>query len=363
MNSVVFFDPVCQKPYDSRTLHDSSIGGTEASVTRIADALGALVMQHNRTESFGRYLPVARIAGVTQVILIRDSRALARVRELFPAARVYLWVHHYFPPGSKLFKRLASTARLVREMAVSFVCVSDHQRTELDAALKLMGLEHQVDSCTIYNPVDDALVPDGSAVDASKLVFFSSPNKGLAFTLDAFRELRRRMPQLRLVVGNPGYKILKFPAIEGVSYLAPQPQALMHREVRSALCLFYPNFVFPETFGLVFAESKALGTPVLTHDCGAAAEVIADPRQLLQVTSAERFYEACCGKFPTRWRRGPARLAAFAGLFDVYAEHISAWRCGARPTPAPDPRFRLSAVAAQWRALLSTGSSTQAPQV
>jgi glycosyltransferase involved in cell wall biosynthesis len=349
----LFFDPVCQKPYDTGTVHGAATGGTEASVTRIADSLGAYVMQHNRTETNGRYLPPGKVPGITHVILNRDSRALPRMRELFPGARVYLWVHHHFPLGSKLFLRLASTADFLRDMAVTIVCVSHQQRHDLDNTLRVLDLRGQVKTCTIYNPVDDALVPDGSAIDERKLVFFSSPNKGLKFTLDAFRELRRRMPDLRLVVGNPGYKVREFPAIAGVEYLGPQPQPLIHAQVRTALCMFFPNFVFPETFGLVLAESKALGTPVLTEDCGAASEVLADPRQVLPVTFSQRLYEDVLAGVPSRWRWAPARLAAQAGLFDCYVERIREWRSGARPTPTPDPRFRLSTVADQWRALLS----------
>jgi glycosyltransferase involved in cell wall biosynthesis len=275
------------------------------------------------------------------------------VRELFPEARVYLWVHHHFPLGSKLFLRLASTEHLLRDMNVTIVCVSNQQRHELDAPLRVLDLLDRVKTCTIYNPIDDTLAPDGSSIDDRKLVFFSSPNKGLKFTLDAFRGLRRRMPDLTLVVSNPGYKVREFPPIEGVRYLEPQPQHLIHAQVRTALCLFYPNFVFPETFGLVLAESNALGTPVLTHDCGAAAEVIADPRQILPVTMVQRLYEDLLSQFPSRWRQGPARLAAYAGLFDCYLERIREWRSGKRPAPAPDARFRLSTVAAEWRALLS----------
>jgi glycosyltransferase involved in cell wall biosynthesis len=351
---VLFFDPVCQKPYDSGSVHKAASGGTEGSVIRIADALGAFVMQHNRTESHGRYRAPAKIPGIRHVVVNRDSRGLRRMRELFPEARVYLWLHHHFPLGSKLFLRFASTEYFLREMAVTVICVSHQQRRELEAILCLLNLREVVKVCTIYNPVDDGLVPDGSAVDDRKLVFFSSPNKGLKFTLDAFRELRRRMPDLRLLVGNPGYKIRRFPPIEGVQYLGPQPQDVIHEHVRSALCVFFPNFVYPETFGLVFAESKALGTPVLTHDCGAAAEVIADPRQLLPVSPAQVLYEDLFGLFTPGWRRLPARLAGCGGVFDCHAERIREWRSGARPVVGPDPRFKLSTVVSHWKALLSS---------
>lgn len=162
------------------------------------------------------------------------------------------------------------------------------------------------------------------------------------------------MPDMRLVVGNPGYKAHDAARLDGVEYLGPQPQQLIHAEVRTALCTFFPNFVIPETFGLVFAESKALGTPVLTHDCGAALEVLGDPAQVLPVSAAMRLYEALLAGCPPSWRRGPARAAASLGLFDVYIDRIRAWRAGSRPVTRPDPRFRLSTVAERWREMLAT---------
>ena len=91
MSATLFFDPTCQQPYDTRTLRDQAMGGTEATVTRVADALDALVAQHNRTEAYGRYRAPEKNPSVTSVVINRDSRALPQVRELYPNARVYLW--------------------------------------------------------------------------------------------------------------------------------------------------------------------------------------------------------------------------------------------------------------------------------
>jgi len=358
MSSVLFYDWTCQAPYDTRTLGQKATGGTEASLTRVADALGAYVVQHNRTEPFGTYRPPGRIDGIKHVVLNRDSRALPAIRSLYPDARVYLWVHDLLNPGSKRSRRLASTARLLRELAVTIICVSDTQRRGLEITLGRLGLRDSVRTVTIYNPIDDALSPDDTPVDSRKLVFFSSPNKGLAYTIDAFRALRRRMPDLTLRVGNPGYKAGRPVQIEGVEWLGPQPQERIHKEVRSALCTFTPNFVIPETFGLVFAESHALGTPVLTADCGAALEILGDREQVTPVTTAQRVYESTLRKVPVNWREGPARVAERLGLFDRYIERISAWRAGARPHAGPDPRFRLSTVARRWRALIESGGET-----
>src|SRR4051794_26524446 len=133
MSSVLFFDPSCLRPYDTRTLRQQATGGTEATVTRIADALGAFVMQHNRTEAYGSYLPPGKIAGIEHVILNRDSRALPRVRELYPDAKTYLWIHDQLRPGSKRGRRLASIAQLLRDRSVTVICVSNTQRHGVEA--------------------------------------------------------------------------------------------------------------------------------------------------------------------------------------------------------------------------------------
>jgi glycosyltransferase involved in cell wall biosynthesis len=352
MSAILFLDPACQRPYDTRTLATEASGGTEASLTRVADALDAYVMQHNRAEAWGRYLPVQPLPGIAHVVINRDSRALPLVRRLFPDARVYLWLHDQLNPGSRRARWLAGTAAGLRECRATAVCVSDSQRRGVEATLRAAGLADAVAARTIYNPVDDALLPDDTPLDAGKLVFFSSPNKGLDFTLDAFAALRAAMPDLRLLVGNPGYKAGRSARLAGVEFLGALPQRVMLRQVRGALCTFFPNFVIPETFGLVFAESHALGTPVLTVDCGAALEVLGDRDEVLPLKRSYQLYESAVRSLPFGLRRMPARLAARAGLFDDFAARIEAWRAGARPRVAPDPRFRLGSVAACWRSLL-----------
>lgn len=352
MSRIVFLDTVSPMPYDSRSFGERAVQGTEASVMRIADSLGAWVMQHNRGSAWQRYLPIQRNDAVEHAVVIRESRALAQARALFPNARLHLWLHDKLRPASKRGRRLRGTADILRSARVSIICVSDTQRRDVLNTLRWAGIEG-LPVCTRYNPLDAALRPDGSPFDERQLVFFSSPNKGLAFALDAFDALRRAMPDLRLVVGNPGYRADGLAARAGVALLGPQPQAVMHAQVRGSLCTFHPNFRIPETFGLVYAESHALGTPVLTHDFGAAAEVVADPRQLLPVKAAYRCYAGLVGGLAPRWRALPARLAAELGLFDAYVARIREWRAGARPVVGPDPRFALDTVAAQWRELFA----------
>ncbi len=301
----------------------------------------------------GRYLPPAQIAGIEHVVILRDARVLPQLRTRFPQARFHYWVHDQLRPGSSRARRLRATAAVLHELAVNVICVSDTQRRMVDATLDSLGIGDRVRTTTIYNPVEVAAVDTGVAYRDNQLVFFSSPNKGLAYTLDVFRALRRRMPELLLSVANPGYKGNSPAAIAGVAYIGALARPQIHQLVRSSLCTLALNFVLPETFGLVYAESLALGTPVLAHDAGAAFEVIADSRQVLPVRRAHRVYERLVHELPTRWRSMPARLADRMGLFDDYCERICAWRKGGRPTVGPDPRFALEAIVAHWRALLA----------
>src|SRR6202035_3850992 len=119
MSPVLFYDPLCQQPYDTRTLRTQAMGGSEATLTRVADALDELVIQHNRAEGWGRYRRPQRISGITSVIVNRDSRALPLVRARYPAARAYLWLHDQLNPGSRRARWLAGTAEMLRQIAVA----------------------------------------------------------------------------------------------------------------------------------------------------------------------------------------------------------------------------------------------------
>ncbi|HEV2227755.1 MAG TPA: glycosyltransferase family 4 protein [Steroidobacteraceae bacterium] len=352
MAPLLFFDPLCPRPYGEESLREGGLAGTEASTVRIAEALDAWVAQHNRTEVEGRYRPPSAVAHVRHVVVLRDPRALEGAARLFPGARFTLWVHDRIEPGSSRARWFARAVPELRRLQPDIVCVSDYQRARVAATLAGIPGCERLAVRRIYNPVDDAVVPDGTPVDPTKLLFLSSPNKGLRFALDAFRALRRRMPDLRLCVGNPGYKSLAAAAAPGVEWLGSLPHARVLTEARAALCTFSPNFVIPETFGLVFAESHAVGTPVLTYDCGAAREVLGDVQELLPVTWAQRAYEAPLHRLAPRWRAACALLADRLGLFDRCIERIGAWREGGRPRVGPDPRFRLSVVAGEWRSHL-----------
>lgn len=332
---LLIIDPVAPAAYSDHTLRTRAMGGTEATVVRVAGALArsrpVVVAQaarrHARRGSDGVwYVPYRHgrergRAGIETVIVVRAHKLLPGLRRRYPDARLLLWMHCF--PGRRL-RPLARTAAAAR---ATVVAVSDQHLARMRWFFRRHDplAARSLDLCRIYNPIADGLAPDATRWDPDKLVFLSSPHKGLEQVFDAFRALRRRIPTLQLHVANPGYLQRRFPETDGVVPLGTLPHDRVVRHLREALCLFYPQRTFEETFGLVFAEAHAVGTPVLAHPLGAASEVVACDRQLCDAGDIEEIYH-----------------------------RVERWRAGARPCPAARPEFRLRSVIDAWERLLSS---------
>lgn len=336
MRRVLFVDPVATRQYDERDLAHGALGGTEATVVRVAEALSvdhAVVVAQGsrewcRTGPGGVvYSPYRHKSGfldhspIDAVVVVRAHKVLPRLRRHFPDAAMYLWMH--CNPG----RRLRTLARTCVDTDTTLVAVSDYH---LDAMLRFYAVHDPVSASRlhatrIYNPVAPGLRPDGTAWDRNKLLFLSSPHKGLEQVLDVFGMLKRRCAAIRLCIANPGYLNWKVPRTEGVFTLGTLRHDEAVNHLRDSLCLFYPQSTFEETFGLVFAEANAVGTPVLAHPLGAAAEVLNDAAQLCDCNDMT---EVC--------------------------NRVLRWRDGMRPVPASPKRFELPEIMADWEQLLNS---------
>jgi glycosyltransferase involved in cell wall biosynthesis len=261
-----------------------------------------------------------------------------------------VWLHDLAAPGSTRARWLTQAADSLP--GVTLVCVSDFLHRRVAAVVNRLERARDIEIRTLFNPIDDDLGPGDADVDTSKLVFLSSPNKGLSYALTAFQGIRRALPRLRLYVANPGYRQMSALELPEVVWLGALPPARAMAHARSALCVFMPNFRIPETFGLVFAEANAVGTPVLTHDCGAAREVLHQANPVLPIKALQRGCARLAHAFGANAPRVLAGPALRLGVFDDYIDLLRLWQSGQRPRVAADARFRLSAVADEWRRLL-----------
>ncbi|WP_255013333.1 glycosyltransferase [Roseovarius sp. M141] len=330
---VAIIDPCSAAGYDLRGLGTGGLGGTEATVLRVATALGPQFAithfqngrRHRHLSGAGQLRPLQDLDDAENpaaLIVINRWKVAIKLCKQYPDTPIFLWLHVY--PGRHNRKMGAA----LKAAGITVICVSKTHARELEAFL---GTEDAPRIRVIYNPLDDTLQPDDTARNPDRLLFASSPHKGLAEVFGQFAALRRDLPSLTLAIADPGY--LRWdtgPVPEGVIFLGSLSHAALIRQMRRALCLFYPQTSFAETFGLVLAEANAVGTPVLVHaELGANAEIVADADQ--QVDGHD-----------------PAQVLA----------RIRAWRRSPSQVTA-NPDFRMSAVTQQWAHLLQRTEATQ----
>lgn len=323
MKTLLILDYTCPRPYSAKMLLTEAMGGTEATVIRIATALAktnnVIVAQHNRLEADledgVHYIPIANAESFepSAVIHLRTSLTLPFYKEKFQSAKHVIWLHDII--GAQFIQDI----EVAKNLDVNVICVSRYHKNQvIDVALRCIDDTTQLKVKYIYNPV--CVKVTGQTVDPTKLVFFSSPHKGLQETIENFQALRHTAPEFKLYVANPGYDFRDVSKSANVIDLGPLPHAEVIKHVESAFAVYYPNFVVPETFGLVMAEANAVGTPVLAHPFGAAREVLGS-------------WQLCDGRKDIEFN-----------------EKILSWKKFGRPASCKlDPRFKLETVVDQWK--------------
>ncbi len=325
----LFIDTTCPKQYSDLSLIVGGIGGTEATVIRIAENVPSpvTVAQHCRTtemtsSSGVSYRPLLYgdlKSRWGQIVVLRSPDVAITMRKRFKhTTSFWLWLH------DAPTKYLADKAKQLADLNIGIICVSNWQKTQVLELFRAHGVQAYPKIKMIYNPIANELDSDNTAVDPNKLVFFSSPHKGLSETLTMFQKLREFDPALELHIANPGY----FPSMDvstakNVHNLGELAHEEVIKQVRSALCVFYPNTVFPETFGLVLAEANAVGTPVLTHPIGAVHETLTNPGT--QIVDCKNI--------------------------KTVVDKVLEWKAGGRPEVHANKAFRLENVIREWKRL------------
>jgi glycosyltransferase involved in cell wall biosynthesis len=353
MKRIVFYDDATLAPYSQSSLDGvaKGLGGAEVSAARVALKLSeshhVTVAQRGRTVTEGsarlQWVPLAEsreaLSMADAIVILRRPGHMVTIRRFNRDARAFIWYHDWnYPVHSvkPLMRKLQSGLRaeahpgLHHLTRVSAVGVSQTHaqniREHLGEAHALRRLAPKVRVDYVYNPIPDELGRSDVAFDPNKLVFLSAAWKGLDMVLDAFQVLRRSLPEMRLHVASPGYADTgngpNGHASENVVHLGSLSHAEVMDEVRTSLCVFYPADRVPETFGCVFAESHAVGTPVLAHPFGAACELL-DGDELVDARDLPRI-----------------------------VDRVRAWREGGRPHVSCNDEMRLSSVAESWERLL-----------
>lgn len=317
MSSVLFYDGVTPHSYTFDSLDTRPMGGTEATVIRVANGLKAkgvtVAFEQPRTDAGSvQHNP-------THVITLRDAGHYMANKLKYPRAQHYLWVHDVVGGDYQTHLRMHLTGQ-----QAALIAVSDFHKTNIVQGIYQEALGGTIRVKRIYNPLADYCVKTDSVYNNKQLAFFSSPHKGLEYTLKLFSYVRNIDPEFTLVLANPGYYTDKADLPSGVINKGSLPHKEVIEVVRNSLCVFYPNTSFAETFGLVYAEANAVGTPVLAHPIGAAREVLSHPSETMDCR-----------------------------LYKEVVDKVIKWSKGERPIVTAKPEFKLDAVISEWLKLLS----------
>jgi glycosyltransferase involved in cell wall biosynthesis len=354
VGKVVFLDASSPVLYSAASLEDpdTKIGGAEITTIRIA---GGLAPTHDvtvgqltrpaarpltedgvRWTSLDQALTIGRTADHVVVLRRIEYGVIAKMRGR--AKRVSVWYHDWVPDGSEdsgLVPRTRTRAKnAVRALlhlvfGIGIVAVSEtHAKnisTAFQGSLLPRFLTRRLRPEVIYNPIAVTAPSPTEPVDIDKLIYCSAPWKGLGMVLAHFAHVRKKFPTLRLLVASPGYdRIDGGDMPEGVEYLGTLNQTELLAHISTSLCVFYPSNKVPETFGIVFLESHAVGTPVLAHGFGSALEFLSE-EETLDATDGAAV---------------EARLAL--------------WRSGGRPSPKLDDALRIESVLMRWDSFISS---------
>ncbi len=301
--TILFLDNTYPKAYQLSTLIEQAIGGTESSVVKTALILSqkynVIVAQkfrdtlHAENDSLC-FIPKSKMDKTKPdfIVVLRKYPLLKELKKQFPQAKLFLWLHTY-KNTEYVFKRMG-----LSKTNTTLVCNSKTHAKHtakilnnsfLGSLFSLFSNKTKVAYC--YNPIAK---PDKPPIkrDINKLLFFSSPNKGLKQVVKSFNAINKKIPDLRLYIANPGYKDDKSIELnKNIIVLGSLPHQQMMQHVAESLCVFYPQDSFAETFGLIYAEANALGTLVLAHDIGAAREILHENNNMIDAQNSKQILE------------------------------------------------------------------------
>lgn len=308
--NILIVDVKSSENYDFNYMESHSLGGTESTILRVARELArehsVYISQLNRTE---RYIEegityihnsdsLKQKEFVPDIIIIRSKyRLLTDYRAVYPQAKMFVWAHNF-----SRYDILGRRHRILKTDA-QVICVSkahrDHISNILNGGLswlfRFLTFQFKTVPVTyIYNVIDSDYKKTDGEYDKNKLFFFSSPNKGLKEVLNHFSQLLKQSPDYHLYIAGGTSEQLenydfdkKLLASKSVTVLGKIPKSEIISHLQSSFCVFYPQHVHAETFGLVYVEANCVGTPVLAHRFGAAEEVIMNTEQFVNGESSE----------------------------------------------------------------------------
>ena len=206
-----------------------------------------------------------------------------------PAAVSLLDIQHVFFPeffsrAERAYRRVAYGSSLRRARAV--IAISEHVKETL---VERMGIEPDR-VAVIHLGLDHEIFRPGAEPREPFLLYPANPwpHKNHARLFRAFEQLRRRRPELRLVLTGTGLERLTTPA--GVVVRGRVPRNELASLYRRASALIFPSLY--EGFGQPPLEAMASGTPVVSSTAGSLPEICGNAARYFDPLSVDEMVEA-----------------------------------------------------------------------
>ena len=344
--NILFIDAKCSENYDFKYMENHPLGGTESTVLRLVKELAkdhkVYLSQINRTE---RYIEngvtfIHQDESLSQkefipdiIIIIRKYKHLKTYSQIYPKAKMFVWVHNF----SKY--EILGRRHWIAKTDAKIICVSKSHKKHINKILngtvswffRLLAFNFKKIPITyVYNTIEHDFANKKHTTDPNKLLFFSSPYKGLKEVLDHFAELLKKAPNYKLYItaGEDSQKAYNLNNdlmhSDSVVLLGRISKNEIIAHLQESFCVFYPQHVFAETFGLVYVEANCAGIPVLAHDIGSAKEVMKNHDQIVDA-------------------RNPQEVV----------NKILNWKKNGRPEVRCDERFFISNAIIKWKKILN----------
>lgn len=229
--------------------------------------------------------------------------------------RVVLHMHNDHL-SSRLFRPLY---RRVLARVDTVLCVSDYIRRRAVECFPEYTARFQVvlnaTDPEIFKPYGEAALPELSGLvrlepGCRHLLYAGrlTPVKGVHVLIEAFRDIRRRLPDVRLIVTGSSFFAGAAPTAyeeELAALAAPVREAIVftgylpHDKLRylySAVDVVVFPSVWPEPFGLVMLEAMASGTCLIASRVGGVPEVVEHGKNgvLVEPDDAQALADAVC---------------------------------------------------------------------
>jgi|688.fasta_scaffold173078_1 glycosyltransferase involved in cell wall biosynthesis len=288
----IAFLPGSCVPFDGTTLTRRPLGGTETAIIRLAESLSRMghkvyvfTPKEHPPVTNPLYIPYRALPDLGTVdiaVTVRDSRLLFSG---VTAKAQYFWTGDSYDQ----IQHLGLGDRRVIRMLTALLAVSNWQADRLCA---ISGFPR--DRSYILR---NGHFPEffNSEVERSpyRLVYSSTPYRGLSLLLPIFTELKRRIPEVELHVfsgmavydeegsnrseGEKPYRVIydRLANTPGITLHGNVLQDQLAIELQRSRLMTYPN-TFEETSCIAAIEALAAGCPVVTSRRGALPETIAE---------------------------------------------------------------------------------------